>query len=380
MPLLVAGAVLAVSLALTGFAWRGARAAQEDRLRAVFDLGVAEAERLVLERLKDDERVLEGVSGLFAASGDVSRSEFQRYVGALDLPGSLPGIQVVGFQKAVAPGALADHVAAVRGEGFPDYAVRPEGRRELHAPVVFVEPASPVNLRALGFDPLGEPSRREALERARDTGRVALSGSVTLVQDVGAKPVPGAVLYLPLYRPGSPSETPAARRDGILGWVYLAFRVDDLVRGALGDALPELDVAVFDGETPAADRTLDLPRAPPLENRGAGDRLETERQLDVAGRRWVLVARSTDALEQRVGAGQATVTGIAGVAVSVLLAALAFRSASARLRSVTSWIIATPSLAGRPASSTGCRCTSMTRPSSSTSMVCMYGLASVSGS
>lgn len=333
VPLLVGGAVLAFSLVLTALIWRIAESAQENRLRAAFDFRVEEAERLVLERMQDGERVLAGVTGLFAATREVNRSEFRRYVGSLDLPTSLPGFQAVGFQRIVPVESLADHVAAVRAEGFPDYAIRPEGRREAHAPVVFVEPATETNLRVLGFDPLAEPSRRSALDRARDTGTGALSGRVTLVQDADAEPVPGAVLYLPVYRHGSHPVTVEERRETLLGWVYLAFRVGDLIRGALGDAVPELDVAVLDGERAALDRRLYDSRSTFPAETGRPVGFEAERSLEVAGRQWILLARSTGALGQRAGAGQtAAIAGIAGVVVSALLAALAFLLAAQRVQ------------------------------------------------
>ncbi|HQR30208.1 MAG TPA: hypothetical protein PLL32_07350, partial [Anaeromyxobacteraceae bacterium] len=99
VPLLFGGAVLVGSLVLTALSWRAVQAGQEERLRAAFDFRVEEAERLVLERMQDGERVLAGVTGLFAATREVDRAAFRRYVGSLDLATSLPGIQAVGFQR-----------------------------------------------------------------------------------------------------------------------------------------------------------------------------------------------------------------------------------------------------------------------------------------
>jgi hypothetical protein len=76
--------------------------------------------------------------------------------------------------------ALDRHTRAVRREGFPDYAVHPGGPRDPYTAIVFVEPFSGRNLRAFGFDMFQEPVRRAAMERARDQGRAALSGKVSL--------------------------------------------------------------------------------------------------------------------------------------------------------------------------------------------------------
>ena len=76
-------------------------------------------------------------------------------------------------------------MAAVRAEGYPEFTVRPGGERPIYSAIVQIEPANPMNLRALGYDMLTEPVRRAAMEQARDSGLAALSGKLRLVQEQG---------------------------------------------------------------------------------------------------------------------------------------------------------------------------------------------------
>ena len=95
-----------------------------------------------------------------------TRSGWRTYVESLQIDQSYPGIQGIGFAKRIPPAELDRHERQVRAEGFPAYQVRPPGKRDEYAPVIFLEPFSGRNLRSFGFDMLSEPVRREAKERA----------------------------------------------------------------------------------------------------------------------------------------------------------------------------------------------------------------------
>jgi len=36
--------------------------------------------------------------------------------------------------------STARHVESIRAEGYPDYTVRPAGKRDIYMPVIFLEP------------------------------------------------------------------------------------------------------------------------------------------------------------------------------------------------------------------------------------------------
>jgi len=95
----------------------------------------------------------------------------------------LPGILGLGYARLIPPERLAQHLQEIRQEGFPDYHVWPEGERAVYTAIIYLEPFTNRNLRAFGYDMLSEPTRRVAMERARDDNAAALTGKVKLVQE-----------------------------------------------------------------------------------------------------------------------------------------------------------------------------------------------------
>jgi CHASE1-domain containing sensor protein len=195
--------VLAASLLVTGLAWRSAAGTLAVARGDYFDFRVREAIARIEQRMEAYQQVLLGVKGLYVASVSVEREEFRTYVETLQLAEHYPGIQGVGFSLLVPAARREDHEAAVRREGFPGYAIRPEGPRDPYTSIVYLEPFADRNLRAFGYDMYAEPKRRATMERARDTGLMAMTGKVRLVQESGDTEQAGFLLYLPIYRNGA---------------------------------------------------------------------------------------------------------------------------------------------------------------------------------
>ena len=66
-----------------------------------------------------------------------------------------------------------------------------------------------------------------AMTRARDSGRAAASGRVTLKQEIHQDKQAGFLLYLPVYRGGRVPATLEERRERLEGFVYSPFRAGD---------------------------------------------------------------------------------------------------------------------------------------------------------
>ena len=234
---------LLMGLALTFGFWRQALAIHRQTLSSALERHSQEAQSRIAIRLRSYERSLLATRSHYQASPAVTRQSFATFVGGLDLES---GMQAIGFATLVLAGEKDRHHRELRAQGFPGYQIRPEGIREVYCPVIYLEPFRDRNLRALGFDMLSEAVRQEAAFRSRDSGHLAMSGKVQLVQDTGTHP--GFLLYVPVYRKGAPIGTLEDRRRNLAGWVYTAFRVDDLMGGVLGEADSQLvDFELFDG-------------------------------------------------------------------------------------------------------------------------------------
>src|SRR5262249_17900384 len=98
----------------------------------------------------------------------------------------------------------------------------------------------------LGFDMLSDPTRHAALDAARDLGVPVMSAKIRLVGERDADQ-PGFLLYLPLYRAQTPPDTVDARRPELKGYVYAAFRMQDLIKVTFPGASNAIGLEIYDG-------------------------------------------------------------------------------------------------------------------------------------
>ena len=338
--LLLPWLLLVVGLVATYLLQQRAVTAAHNELRDNFDYQVREFKLRIAQRLAAYEHILLGTRGLFAAAGNVERAEFREYVSNLRLASQYPGIQGIGYALLVAPEARVGHIEAIRQQGFPEYTLRPAGERAQYSAIVYIEPFVLRNLRAFGYDMFSEAVRRAAMEESRDSDKPILSGQVTLVQETTvqettARVQAGVLLYVPVYRNGQPRATLAERRANILGWVYATFRMDDLMQGILGDQAHALRLEIFDGQHPGAGALLhdNLRNTASLQ---AGEpRYLALREIEISGRAWTIRLSSLPAFEAGIDTGPANVIGLAGLSITVLLAALAWALGHARRRALS---------------------------------------------
>lgn len=331
LPVVLPPLMALFTLGLTFLYWHG----EERGTRAKREQNFAVAADQIASNLKDRmatyEVVLRGVKGYFEGSQRIDRSEFQSYIGALQLEGTRPGLQGVSLILQFPGAALASHVQDMRQRGFEHYAVRPEGERAVLAPITHIEPLAGDNLKALGFDVLTIPAAKEALDRARDTGALALTGPLTLMQD-GA---PGLVMYLPLYRPGTDTATVEGRRAGLEGWVSAPFRVADVVQGMEGEFDADIALQISDstegGAAPGAANSRLFSNVG-AEHAPAG--LRAEHELELGGRRWTVQLSPHAAFLLRFQDAGHHAVGLVGVVLSLLLAWFTWVLATGRERAV----------------------------------------------
>ncbi|SDP56545.1 CHASE domain-containing protein [Ectopseudomonas guguanensis] len=244
---LLAWAVLALALGATLLAWYSLRQSQSDAATRQFALLTEELSQAIVKRMEEQEGILLGAAGLFDASDAVSRADWHAYAERLRLDERYPGIQGIGFTQMLEAQELPEFEREIRAEGFPNFRMHPPGPRESHGVVRLIEPLAGRNLAAFGFDMFSEPVRRATMLDAARNGQSRLSGRVTLVQETHGKVQPGLLLYVPLYWPNRPLDTPEQRLAALRGFVFSPFRVHDLMHGILGERQRELDFELYTG-------------------------------------------------------------------------------------------------------------------------------------
>ena len=313
--------VLLASLLITFNAWYFTRGEVTKRAQARFDFRLKTIEKGIYERLQAYEFLLRGGSGLFATSDEVTREDWRTYVTKLQINQYYPGIQGVGFSKRILPSEKAAHLRQIRGEGFPQYTIKPDGERPEYTSIIFLEPFDWRNQRAFGYDMFSEPTRKEAMIRARDSGIAALSGKVTLVQETVKDIQAGFLIYLAIYRKGEPRETPEQRRKALMGYVYSPFRMNDFMKGILVEKEGYVKLQIFDGDQPLKETLLyrsDTAEKP--HNYPEGRHFATNQSiLEYAGHCWLLSFVSSKYFEQNIETGSTNFILLLGITISLLL-------------------------------------------------------------
>jgi PAS domain S-box-containing protein len=300
------GAMLTLVVLLAGgtLTWVAARTGietEKQRARAQLQRLAADTQSALEDRLLAYEALLRAGAGLLDAFWPIQSDDWQRFTAQMRLATVYPGLQGVGFAAR-----------AGQGEQFA---------------VVFIEPLDESNRLALGFDPMSEPRRRAALERARDYGSPTLSAKIVLVQDLrrGLRTA-GFLLFLPVYSSPALPASVAERRTTLRGFVYSAFRAEDFFRTALAGSAGNAFVEVFDGAAPSTDSLLYRTGSSPP----PGSMTEM-RRLPLAGHEWtVRVSAPGTALSMTNSPIPWIVLG--GVSTTLLLAGLAQALALSRQR------------------------------------------------
>ncbi|MBF6988541.1 EAL domain-containing protein [Cupriavidus sp. IK-TO18] len=330
-PALLSLLVAAGGALLTAGAWRQVQQFEQRLAQQHFDARLSQASSALRERMLENERLLRGVAGLMTANPATSRAQWRNYLYTAQLDELPPGTQSIGYAPLTAPRQVQPLIAAARADGLTDYRIHPAGPRRLYAPILYVEPLAGRNARAAGFDLLSEPSRRAAMEAARDSGEPRLTRGLDLVREAEAQERQrGALLFLPVYGGGVAASTLAQRREAVVGYVYVSLRLGDLMRGIGAPALADLELSLHEG-TPA------MPGPQLSDTVGTADRddgnaplLRGERQFHYGGAAWRLRAATRPAFEAAYGPRQGYAVLAAGALATLALAGMAYALARQR--------------------------------------------------
>jgi PAS domain S-box-containing protein len=293
---------ICAGIGVSTVAFLGTRKSDQERFEAEFR---EEAERCISGVKRDVQsgmQMLEFLRGYYAGSEHVDRDEFHEFVKPLLANG--PTFQALEWTPRVPNSQRATCEEAARQEGCRGFRITErngEGqlvvaaRRDAYFPVFYVEPREG-NEAALGFDLASDATRREALERARDTGSPTATSRIRLVQNVDDRF--GVLIFQPIYRNGAPTGTIDDRRQNLAGFTLGVFTIGDVLAetiaylGRKGIDLYMFDECARPGERLLALHPSRLRRTPPAPRPNEAELmsgLHAASRLNVGGRTWLLV-------------------------------------------------------------------------------------------
>lgn len=145
---------------------------------------------LMQARFDEQASLLEQMEGLFAASTEVTREEFHRFV--KNPLARFPMVQALEWAPRIEAAQRASYEQEQRKK-FPGFEIRQRNsfgelrhasERSYYYPLTFVEPHAG-NEAALGFDLASTPTRRAALEQTIASGRIVATPPVRLAKAEG---------------------------------------------------------------------------------------------------------------------------------------------------------------------------------------------------
>lgn len=203
---LVALMVLLIGSALTVVVAWAASDLYQQQVRQRFQLLVNERYTRIQERFEDQEQRLGSLQRFFVNSGEVSRAEFDGFAKPLLLHARAYAWapRIFRTQRSL----FEQDISRQRGIPFSIRELNtagelaPAAERDEYVPVLYSQTQSLLG-SPLGFDLLAQPLRRSALERAQQSGQLAVSQPMQLV---GVEPAyaAGVLLVAPVSKlPGA---------------------------------------------------------------------------------------------------------------------------------------------------------------------------------
>jgi len=321
-----------VCIAAVGVSYLAYVQMTEKKFAEHFDFRVRESVQDIESRMTAYEEVLRGAAGLFRASKAVSRKAFNTYTSSLRLADHFPGIQGIGYSLIVPADELKRHIDAVRAEGFPTYSLHPTGKRDLYTAAVYIEPFSDRNLRAFGFDMFSEPVRQDAMQRAIDNDRVAMTGKVRLVQESGRDEQSGFLMYIPIYEADMPHTLVSDRRKYAVGWVYAVFRMGDFISSAKQEHDDDLGVEIFDGKIMSDEHRMFTSQGLAAAEENRLNENFRDKSIRVADRFWSVRFHAMPSLKLRLDYGKPMMFAAFGLLGTLLLVVVVWLLLTGRRR------------------------------------------------
>lgn len=259
--LLIILLIFGIGLALSLYFFYSAKMYAQEKTAFAFQEESRKYINALQNALHHNQHELDALHAFFLGSEKVERHEFNAFANHLLFHN--PAIQALEWIPRVPAHMRDEFEKQAVNSGITNFEIKQAagqvimiraGERDEYFPVFYVEPLEG-NEKVLGFDLASNSVRREALERARDTGLPVATARITLVQEKEEQF--GFLVFQPVYEHEKQLGTIDDRRRYLKGFVLGVYRVGDIIEKALAEFEPSgIDVYLFDQSAPADSRIL----------------------------------------------------------------------------------------------------------------------------
>ena len=205
-------------------------------------------------------RDLESIRALLYAYDRIDKDEFLRYTTAeFGQQFEYSEAVAVGWAPKVAnPKAWELEMLSMGERGVTLFERDDSGekiavtKRADYFPVHLIHPPDDINRKAIGFDLGSEKLRRQALDRARDSGLTSIMAPIFLVQS--EEQVPAMLICSAIYRPGAMLETVTDRRANLIGFASGVYQIGSIFDRALSGINADIAFHLLDESRPEGEQ------------------------------------------------------------------------------------------------------------------------------
>lgn len=252
---------------------------------ARFNLATEQTILLLKNRLESNVQLLRSLSGLFIASDEVTKVDFEAFFNIHDIENRFPGVKAFGYSPIISPDEQALFEQKASKESMTEFHVFPNSENMM-IPVYYLYPLTEQNKKVLGYDMASSDIRIAAMSKSALTKSPIISNQLELVQENVDSA--GFVIYMPTFEPQN-------NKEDLSGFVYVAVKSQRLFTDLFGARFLPIDIEIYDGneispESLLYDSNSDVKNT----------RLLDVRNIDLYGRDWTLRIKSKNVLDMGI--------------------------------------------------------------------------------
>ncbi|MBX9634993.1 MAG: CHASE domain-containing protein, partial [Magnetospirillum sp.] len=305
--------VVVAGLAFTALGWWLTRHWVESETSATLEKRVESLHGSVMQRISLYDQALHATAAFVRIARPTDIRDWAAFVERLGIADNYPGIPALAYAPVIRRGDAEAFVAQAQNDGLFWFKLWPSAQPDVMVPNRFSAPMNTANLRALGYDMYQDPTRRAAMDAARDSGITAITGRVTLKIDSASEGEPAFIAYAPVYAKGAIIDSVEQRRQAIQGFTLSPIRMPTLIAHVVGGVAADAVVRVYDGPDPERDAILHAPQGAEAVDRW------WRRDIHFSNRSWAVLYGFRTAGERRLDGALPLVVVVFGIAVTVLL-------------------------------------------------------------
>ena len=260
-----------------------------------FELHVDNITYSIKDRIAVYKNVLLGGTGFISATQGSDREGWRVYIENLNIQDNYPGVQGMGYSIFIDPEQKKEDEEKVQSKGFSDYKINPEGERDIYTSILYLEPFDLINQQTFGYDMYSNSVRKDAIDRAIETGEVTISAPVTLVQETDKDAQHGFIVYAPVYIGNSTSSSESRFKD--VGIIHAAFKAENFIDNSL-DSIDTSDITlkISDLDESSYEGNIIYSNSVNGNDKIINDSFHyfSLREIEFGGRIWTLEFESTD--------------------------------------------------------------------------------------